>query len=192
MKIQEVIKVGGSLLAEPGAMGRVADWIVATRQEGVARLLVAGGGPVVEGLRTIDAANPLPTEASHWAAVRMMDANTRLLADWLPGVELAESLTGPGRGDVACVVHDWLRGEEPRRSGERLTVGWQTTSDAIAARLAMVLGARLTLLKHTIEPTCGSPAAAAESGIVDPELLRIADELSGCRLIGVIHPGWGA
>ena len=190
MKIDEVIKIGGSLHAEPGAMESVRDWLNTTRSPATTRLLLCGGGPVVEGLRRVDEANPLSAEAAHWAAVRMMDANTRLLADWLPGTEVVESLALVGPGDRGFVCHGWLREAEPNRHGERLRTGWQTTSDSIAARIAAVAGARLTLLKHSLEATYGSPAEAAAAGVVDAEFARHAAGVKDLRLVGVIRPGF--
>ncbi len=187
--VQDVIKIGGSLLAEPGTMRRVADWLAATRRRGATRLLIAGGGPVVEGLREIDAANGLPVEASHWAAVRLMDSNTRLLAEWAPGIEEIDSIQPLLPGDKAFVCQAWLHEEEPSQPGVGLATGWRTTSDSIAARLAEVTGARLTLLKHSISGTYDTPEAAADAGVVDAELPRHAAGLAGFRLVGVIRPG---
>ncbi|QDT68075.1 hypothetical protein MalM25_09870 [Planctomycetes bacterium MalM25] len=191
MKVHEVIKVGGSLFAEPNAMRLVADWLVVTRRADTVRLLVAGGGPSVDALRVIDAANPLSTVASHWAAVQIMDANTRLLTEWLPGVDLTDSLRDLRPGDSAWQVRDWLRETEPTQPGEPLRPGWQTTSDSIAARLASVTGARLTLLKHSLTKAYATPEAAAAAGVVDPELPRHTEGVPGFRLCGAISPGLG-
>lgn len=192
MKIDEVIKIGGSLLAEPGAMRLVRDWLEATRQEDATRLLLAGGGPVVEGLRVIDAANQLSQEASHWAAIRLMDANTRLLGEWFPGTQVFESLELMTPGDNAFLCHNWLLNKEPQAQGERLAVGWSITSDSIAARIATVLDARLTVLKHTVKTTYRSPVEAASAGVVDREFPRHMADGARFRLIGVVSPGWDA
>jgi len=183
-----VVKIGGSLLAEPGAMARVAEWLDATRRPGETRLLVAGGGPVVDGLRAIDRANPLDEAASHGAAVRLMDANTRLAPAWLAGVVLAatpRAALDAGGGDHAVLVETWLRDTEPAAPGERLAVGWQTTSDAIAARLAVCFGARLTLLKHPAVGVYDDLLAAEAAGVVDPECPRVGRGLTKVRVLGL-------
>lgn len=187
-----VIKIGGSLLAEPGVMAKVADWLQRTKRTDQTRVLIAGGGRAVDALREIDAANPLPADASHGAAIRMMDASTRLLTEWIPGSSVAESLEkieqgGPGDWIFPCFR--WLEVCEPFLPGEKLSVGWQTTSDSIAARMAAVFESRLVVLKHTIERTYVDIAEAAESGVIDPELPRIASQGVGVELVGFVRPG---
>lgn len=188
MSERHVIKIGGSLLGTPGAMQRVAAWLEQERRPQEKQLLIAGGGRPVEGLRGIDRANPLPAEAAHWAAIRLMDENTRLLPAWIPGVTLAGSpaealaeATGPG----ALLVEKWLRHVEPGLPGERLVVGWQTTSDAIAARLATCLEARLTILKHGEAVVYDDLHAAASAGVVDSETPRLAAGCPWVRLIAL-------
>ncbi len=187
-----VIKVGGSLFAEPGAMAKAAEWLATTRRPGQTRLLIAGGGEAVEAIRRIDSANPMPAEAAHWAAIRIMDASTRLLPAWLPAVTVAESvekgLSGPP-GDWAFPCLAWLRHEEPHLPGERLSIGWQTTSDSIAARVAEVFEADLFVLKHSIEEAYGDWKQAAEVEVVDHEFPRHAAALSAARLVGLIQAG---
>jgi 5-(aminomethyl)-3-furanmethanol phosphate kinase len=183
-----VIKVGGSLFSEPGAMSAVREWLAATRRPDQMRLLVAGGGQAAESLRRVDRANPLGDAVAHWAAVEMMDTHAGLLAEWFPGTALVDDFPG-GPGDHAFRPWRWLREAEPGLGGERLTVGWQTTSDAIAARVAVALGAGLVLLKHTLAATYDTLAAAAEAGIIDPETPRIAGSLKEASLLGVVRPG---
>lgn len=193
MKQPIVIKVGGSLLTEPGTMGRVAEWLAATKEPDQTRLLVAGGGAAVKALRTIDAANPLPDAVSHAAAIEIMDASTRLLASWFPEVTTTDSIAEieknlPGKEWAFC-CSEWLRQTEPTLPGERLATGWQTTSDAIAGRLAMAFGARLVLLKHTLERGYDTLDEAAGDGVVDSQVARITMRLNSIELIGVVHPG---
>lgn len=186
-----VIKVGGSLLSEPGALIWVRDWLNATRREGETRLLLAGGGAAVDALRLIDAANCLSADAAHWTAIRIMDAHTRLLTEWLPTLRITTALpaAGPSNGDFAFLCEPFLRDIEPRQDGERLKISWKSTSDAIAARLAEVVGARLVLLKHTLEATYPTLSDASTAGVIDAETPRHAASLSQFDLIGVIYPG---
>lgn len=186
-----VIKIGGSLLATPGAMRGIAAWLAADARPGEKQLLIAGGGPSVEGLRTIDRANPLPAEASHAAAVAAMDVHSQLLPAWLAGVALARTPLEAVTSDSprqAVLLSDWLRELEPTLPGERLTVGWQTTSDAIAARLALCLEASLTILKRTAATCYADLAAAAAAGLIDRETPRLAAVLSDVRLLASPQP----
>lgn len=183
-----VIKVGGSLLAEPGAIKRVARWLAVTAKPPQTRLLIGGGGEAVEAIRRIDAANYLSPAAAHWAAIAVMDANALLLADWLPNFEIQDQLpTTAADGILRC--GGLLREVEPHAPGERLRVGWETTSDAIAARIAVLWDARLALLKHSLLATYASLDEAATAGVIDPETPRIASSLGTVQLLGVVQPG---
>ncbi|MEO0530484.1 MAG: hypothetical protein AAF266_07865 [Planctomycetota bacterium] len=183
-----VIKVGGSLFAEPGALREVGRWFEATHVTGQTRLVIAGGGATVDALRAIDAANPLPSEVTHWAAIRLMDANTRLLPHWLSGLSVSDQLPRGGT-DQALLCEPFLQQAEPSLTGKRLSVGWDTTSDAIAARLAEIIGGRLVLLKHTVDASIDSLEAARQAGLIDPETPRHAARLAGVELLGVAFPG---
>lgn len=183
-----VIKIGGSLLAEPGVMRPIADWLTDTAQPGQSRLLVAGGGGPVEGLRRIDVANPLAPETAHWAAVEIMDAHAALLADWLPAVRVTDRAEAVA-GDWSVRCGRFLREVEHSAPGEKLRIGWKTTSDAIAARLAVCLEADLLIVKHTLKKTYGSLADAATDGVIDPETPRIGASLASIRLLGAVAPG---
>lgn len=188
MSDRVVIKVGGSLLAEPGAMKRVAEWLAVTASPQQTRLLIAGGGETVEAIRHIDAANPLSPAAAHWAAIAVMDANALLLANWLPNFEIQDQLPTTA-GDWILRCGRLLQEVEPHAPGERLRVGWETTSDAIAARIAVLWDARLVLLKHSLLATYVSLDEAATAGVIDPETPRIADSLGPVQLLGVVQPG---
>jgi aspartokinase-like uncharacterized kinase len=188
MSDRVVIKIGGSLLAEPGAMKRVADWLAMTATPHETRLLIAGGGETVEAIRCIDAANPLSPAAAHWAAIAVMDANALLLADWLPNFEFQNQIPATA-GDWILRCGGLLREVEPHATGECLRVGWETTSDAIAARIAVLWDARLVLLKHSLLATYDSLDDAAKAGVIDPETPRIAASLGSVQLLGVVQPG---
>lgn len=194
----EVIKIGGSLLTQPNAMEAVHAWLQAEQlaTPDLARVLLVGGGAVVEGLRAIDAANPLPTSASHWAAIEMMDTLGRASAIWLPEAAVIEEwaklrceIQAPGL--FLFLPHGFLRfGGEANAPGTRLPVGWQVTSDSIAARIAELLDARLTLLKsaplpENLEkfPAAHDWLALGAAGWVDGFFGELAANLREIRLI---------
>lgn len=191
MSDRHVIKIGGSLLGTTGAIRGVSAWLDQHRESGESRLLIAGGGATVEGLREFDRANPLPDTAAHWAAIQLMDANTGLLPAWLAEVQLADSpseAVARGAGCHAVLVSHWLRKVEPTLPGERLTAGWQTTSDAITARVAACLDARLTLLKHGDAMIYDDLSAAVAAGLIDHETPRVASRTQEVRLIALPGP----
>ncbi len=174
-----VIKVGGSLLGWPGLPGRLADYLEARRGDRL--VLVVGGGRFADALRGLDAAHGLGEARSHALALRVLDLTARVLADLAPGLEVVE--------DPAALPETWAAGRTPilaprhfleadDRSPDPLPHAWTTTTDAIAARLAVRLGAReLALLKSTPLPPGATLIEAARLGLVDPEFPRAASEL---------------
>jgi aspartokinase-like uncharacterized kinase len=174
-----VVKLGGSVLAQPHAITRFVEWLhTPDASAGVAsRLVIVGGGLVVEGLRAIDAANGLASEACHWTAIDAMNVNARLVAG-ATGLRLTERLPRPEeRADRVLAPGRVLRVEEPAWEGARLPVSWEVTSDSIAARIAGRIGAALVLIKSCAPPASaadGDWRLAASEGFVDSFFPRVA------------------
>lgn len=153
-----VIKFGGSLLRRGG-------WSAALRalvgQVVAPTTIVVGGGGLVDGLRAIDAAHPLPAALAHRLAIDAMGLTARLVAD-----ATGFSLTAEPAAGAAVVVLDapaWLA------VGTRLAdlpVGWHVTSDSIAAAVAAAYGAALWLAKSE-PPPAGDLECLARAGWVD-------------------------
>lgn len=168
----QVIKVGGSLFAFDQLPQRVNAW----REKGAAgiSIFIAGGGDLVQPLRTAHERFGLDEEASHWLAVRAMTVTSRLLAKLLDvelveEIEIVEQLIHMNRS-FACVldVEQFLRRREPGAPGCRLPMNWSCTSDAIAARVAEVLSAdELVLMKSLSFPAGVFLEQAPRLGLVD-------------------------
>ncbi|MEM9658295.1 MAG: hypothetical protein AAF961_08045 [Planctomycetota bacterium] len=184
-----VVKVGGSLFDPITLPDRLRGWLDA--QSSANLVLVAGGGPFVERVRDWDRQRRLDTVAAHWLCVDVMTATARLLHAWLPEFVLVDDerdLFKPVGRPIASIFSPaaWLRLREPQTPGTKLPPTWQTTSDAIAGRLAGVLGAdELVLLKATLPPT---PIAKrwdslAAGDYVDAVLPQLAPELPPARLV---------
>lgn len=169
-----VVKIGGSLLGRSNWPADLAA-LLATCQR---PLVVVGGGPVVDGLRSIDTASPGPPELMHRLAIEAMTLTARLVADCLrlPLVRLAG--TGGGVLDVAA----WLP-----TAGVELPVGWHVTSDSIAAVVAAHTERGLLLAKSVRPPHEGENLdRLAAAGWVDPWFPRTA---AGLARIGWAAPG---
>ena len=168
----EVIKVGGSLLGVPGWPGLIAELV---RNRAAARpvVLVVGGGPIVDGMRLIDAAAPQPAALMHALAIDLMGTTARLVAAALALPVVAE------RGAEDAAVLDVPRWLAATGQGARLPIGWDVTSDSIAAHVAALTGD--LLLAKRVPPPCSGverleelartgwvdrhfPAAAADVG----------------------------
>jgi len=155
-----VVKVGGSLLSRPGwpdeLCGLLESW-------GGPLLLVVGGGPPVDGLRTIDAAAAAPPKLMHRLAIEAMGLTARLVADCLQ-LPLVGEFAPTDRAAVLDAPA-WL--QAAGRLGA-LPIGWQVTSDSIAAAVAASLGGGLLLAKSVPPPCPGGPLPTlAAAGWID-------------------------
>ena len=171
-----VIKVGGSLLDWPELPGRLTTYLNGHGGDRV--VLLVGGGRFVDVLRDLDARHSLGEVRSHALALRALDLTAHVLAGIVPGLEVVEDLDGlpPVWSTHRVPVLAPRRFLDDDRSPDPLPHAWTTTSDAIAARLAVRLGAaRLVLLKSAPPPPGAGLREVAHIGLVDPEFPRAAE-----------------
>jgi 5-(aminomethyl)-3-furanmethanol phosphate kinase len=174
-----VVKFGGSLLARPGWVDEIRD--VVRRSDGPASVIV-GGGALVDGLRAIDAASPLPAALTHRLAIDALGLTARLAAE-ATGLPL---VVAHGAAPAAILdVPAWLTVGARWRS---LPVGWHVTSDSIAALVAAVSGAALVLVK-SVSPPADDVAAAAAAGWLDPHFPLAAEGVATIRWTAPVSPG---
>jgi aspartokinase-like uncharacterized kinase len=141
----EIIKLGGSLLVMPDWPTRVAELV---RDRAAIRpvLIVVGGGAIVDGLRAIDAAAPQDAALVHELAIGLMGTTARLVADAIA----APLVTDQAEASAAVLdVPRWLSCDGRLRG---LPVGWNVTSDSIAASIAAATHADLLLVKRVPPP----------------------------------------
>lgn len=160
--VHTILKVGGGLLARTGALDRLAGALT-TFTRGRRVLVVPGGGPFAEAVRTMFRRVRISDDAAHWMAVLGQDQYAHALADRIPGTVLVER-----EGEIAAALaagtlpvlapYRWLRAADP------LPHSWEVTSDSIAAWFASVLGARRVIL---IKPSPGN-----SKKVVDAQFLR--------------------
>ena len=186
-----VVKVGGSLLGLPDLAKRIRDWL--GQQSPAHHVLLVGGGPLADQIRQWDQQHVLPEDAAHWLCVDLLDVTAGLLHARLPEIALVgdDRMLCQRVGERNCTIFAparWLRESEPQLPGTRLPATWDVTSDSIAARLAVVLGAsELVLLKSVLPNVKLGPHIEnlAAVGYVDPMLSRLGPELPILRLIGL-------
>ncbi|TWT35559.1 hypothetical protein KOR34_04520 [Posidoniimonas corsicana] len=122
---------------------------------------------LVDQLRERWVAGEIGSIDAHWEAIVAMDHNSRSLGQQLD-VPLVDSPFAERTGTDFLLVSDFLRELEPRLPGTHLPIGWEVTSDSIAARIAGLLDAGLVLLKSAPPPVTGANARAlADAGYVD-------------------------
>lgn len=175
-----VVKVGGSLYDLSDLGQRLRCWLT-EQSAGTRVVLVPGGGPVVEAIRQLDRRHALGEETSHWLALRALSVNAHFLASLLPSADVCIDAGELGRAwdnNLLPVldIHEFAHSDEQRPG--HLPHSWTVTSDAFAARLAVVLQARhLVLLKSTTIPPEVDWTEAGQLGLVDAmfaEVLRDA------------------
>lgn len=128
-----VVKVGGSLYDHPRLGPGLRAYLDSLALEEV--LVVPGGGPFAEAVRTFDRLHHIGEEAAHWLAIHSMDLAAEFLRsfDLGPRVRILNSF-------------EFLR-EDDSQPGA-LPHSWDVTSDSIAVRAAIVHRAtRLVILK---------------------------------------------
>ncbi|HTM02774.1 MAG TPA: hydantoinase/oxoprolinase family protein [Vicinamibacterales bacterium] len=161
-----IVKLGGGLLADR------EQWlaaITAIADAAASQLLVVvpGGGPFADAVRSVDVRVGLSDETAHWMAIAAMDQHAEMIAASLPAsarVIDAAAIADAIRSGLIPVLAplQWLRSVDP------LPHSWDVTSDSIAAWVAGVLGAqRLVLIK---------PAGASGPEVVDSYFLTAVPE----------------
>jgi aspartokinase-like uncharacterized kinase len=160
--VHTIVKVGGGLLAKAGALDLVTEALTAF-SPGRRLLIVPGGGPFADAVRTMFRRVKIGEDAAHWMAVLGMDQYAHALAARIPTAVLVEqepeiaAARAAGRLPVLA-PYRWLRASDP------LPHSWDVTSDSIAAWLAGALHARRVVL---IKPGADDPRK-----LVDPLFLR--------------------
>jgi aspartokinase-like uncharacterized kinase len=165
-----VIKVGGSLFDWPELPARLSALLDGLRVKHQRAVLLAGGGRATDFVRAVDQTFALGDLPAHRLALRSLDLTAHVLATLLPDLEVIDERAGLevvwGRKRTPVFA--------PRRfleecDSDPLPCTWELTSDSIAARLAVHVGAaELVLLKSTAVPPGTDRRAAAALGLVDP------------------------
>ncbi len=141
--IRLVVKIGGSL----HRASSLPELVHQLRAHAIAHriLVVPGGGPFTDLVRTVDRQWHLSATAAHWMAILGMDQYAWWISDLDPearvvtDLESASSTLDLGRLPVLAPT-SWLRLADP------LPHSWSVTSDSIAAWIAGQARARLLVL----------------------------------------------
>jgi len=135
---------------------------------GSAIVVVPGGGPFADQVRTLQKRRRFDDAAAHHMALLAMEQYGRMLAALEPRLRPAASraeLTRASRAGEAAV---WM----PTRmvlADPAIAASWDITSDSLAAWLAGQLGAhRLVLVKSVAVRNGATADDLARRGIVDP------------------------
>jgi aspartokinase-like uncharacterized kinase len=168
MSAETFVKVGGSLFDLPNLGEHLRAWL-ATLPAGRV-LLAAGGGAAADLVRDADRLDGLGEERSHWLALRALTFTAHQLAARLEGADVVTDLAerhavwNAGRFPILD-LHAFAIADE--NNPDHLPHLWSTTSDSLAARVAIVADiSDLVLLKSRDVPP--DWAEAVRAGAVDP------------------------
>ncbi len=159
-----IVKLGGSLADSK----HLAGWLAALATCGGRAILVPGGGPFADAIRTAQAQMGFSDGVAHHLALLAMEQYGQALASLMPGLRMAASAAAMRRVLRGGGVPIWSPTAMVLRRPE-IPASWDVTSDSLAAWLAGHMGARrLVVVKHgemTISPVQASDLAAR--GVVD-------------------------
>jgi dihydroneopterin aldolase len=159
-----IVKLGGSHATGP----HLKDWLTAIAAEAGSIVIVPGGGPFADAVRTAQASIGFGGPAAHIMALMAMAQFGSALESLNPALRLAASRSAISRALKCGKVPVWS--PEPMARGAGLPETWDLTSDSLAAWLAGALGAsRLVLVKHgRFEGAAVDAHDLAARGVVDP------------------------
>lgn len=183
-----VVKLGGSLLECADLVERWSAWLA--RQSPMQTLLVVGGGGLVDVVGELQQLHPQITDQdAHWLCIRAMQLNAEMIVGLLPEVEYVADTAGFAirpRAAGLFVIDPWSFMQADARGASPLAATWEVSSDSIAARLAVVVGAEeLVLLKSAL------PADVRNLGdFVDAAFDETSRDVKVIRLVNLRDTGF--
>ena len=179
-----VLKCGGSLFTLPGLARRLADFFELEPHQAYNWVVLGGGGPFVDAVRTLDSCHTLGEERAHHLAMRALDTSAHALCSVAPNLPMGVADSPEDfqalwqlRKIPVFSPRKWLDQED--LTAARLPHSWQTTSDSIAAHLAARLHAKsLVLAKRAPLPLDATVEQAARLGLVDETFPGVARPLA--------------
>lgn len=173
-----VIKLGGSLATSPA----LSEWLTMLVESPVPCLVVPGGGPYADTVRTLQARWRFADASAHALAILAMGLYGRTLAAMAPRLRIAATLAEAVRvvddGSGATV---WCPSEADLSALSGLPADWSVTSDSLALWLAGRCGVpRLGLVK-----SCASGGRTLESLAHDAALDSCFPQLAGVLSVEV-------
>lgn len=183
-----VLKLGGSLLTWPGFPPRLRAYLDALTPD--RPVLIVGGGKGADFIRELDSVHRIGEKRSHELAIRVLDVTARVAAVVVPGLRVVErpgGLAGVWEGGgVPVLAPRWLLENLDAGTPGALPERWDVTTDSIAARAAVLLGAgELRLIKSTGLGGVSSRSEAANRGLVDPYFPTAAAPLERVSVVNL-------
>jgi aspartokinase-like uncharacterized kinase len=174
-----VVKVGGSLFDWPELGPRLEQWLRALSPARI--LLVPGGGAIVDVVRDLDRCHGLGEEAAHWLALRALTLNAHFLATVLASLRATvvadfQQCQRAWTGEELPIVDAFEFARMDESQPDHLPHLWSSSSDSVAATVAVRIKAqRLVLLKSREVPK-GNEWMKPAFGLVDPIFASVINQ----------------
>lgn len=197
-----VLKLGGSLLDLPDLPDRVRRWQRAF--PGTLDLWVVGGGQMVDSVRNLDRIHAFNASFIHWLCIELLEHTGKLVHrllpefSWVPTAGELERLCSQHHDRHSAIVAvPAFYGPETKcqvvtpqgntSNLSELPETWETTSDSLAALLAVSVGARECILFKSSSPPehCRTPSQWAEAGMVDPAFPALVSAIDEVALVNL-------
>ncbi len=159
-----VIKLGGSLWGSSA----LADTVEMIARSPLAVVVVPGGGPLADAVRSAQAQLQITDAIAHRLAILSLNQMAIVIAARHARCVLVETLDEIDDAMNAGRVPVW-QPYHVQHDDDTIPADWNVTSDALAARLAERIGcSAVALIKSCAIPAGLTAAAAAGQGIADP------------------------
>ena len=169
-----VVKLGGSLIHAP----ELAQCLQGLSRANEDILLVPGGGPFADTVRTVQQVSGINDSAAHHMAMLAMEQYGLLLCALESGLVPADNLKSISNALSEGSTPVWLPAKMCRNSPD-IPENWTVTSDSLAVWIAIKMAAdNLTLIKHECHANL-DPNAMALSGYVDSAFPVFAQQFGG-------------
>lgn len=179
-----VVKLGGSLASSQN----LQQWIAACAACAGRVVIVPGGGPFAEAVRSAQARMHFNDQAAHEMAVLAMEQYGRALASLHALLAPADSPDAIRHCLAGRRVPVWM----PARmvfDAPDLAPSWDVTSDSLAAWLCGNIGAARLILVKSVElsPRCERCETLAAAGVVDKAFPRyFRTSAVRCAILGPV------
>ena len=166
-----VVKIGGSLEAEPGLrplLALLADY----GHTGV--IIVPGGGRFADRVRAEQRDTGMDDTAAHCLAIRAMEQYGAVLCGMEPRLVPIGDISEISGASEASTVPVWLPAT-PLADEPGIPANWQVTSDSLALWFAGKINAHALILVKPIPNKTNDAHALAATGYLDeyfPEMMK--------------------
>lgn len=170
---RRVIKIGGSCLSRASFPDRFREWL--NNAPPAENWIIVGGGECIDAMRDLAERFPLDSSAMHWRCVRLLRATYEILGELFPEWDAIDSshqftarrVNMPHVSTLRVAVDTFYFPPTDASAIAPLPLGWETTTDSIAAYLAKEVSASELVLIKSCLTNSSDVFRLAEEGVVD-------------------------